>query len=104
MFCGQRAVIHFEARDDVDEAERVPQLEGAQLVGVAPAHGAIDLDDAVGDLGDHFGRVEEQVAENFPQEAAGAIVGAQQGAQALAEVFDVAGGLDGSESAAFAAG
>ena len=58
-FGRQHAPLRFEPRDDIDEAERVPQLERPQLVGIAPAHGAIDLDNAVRDFGDHLGRVQE---------------------------------------------
>ena len=73
---------------DCGESKRIPQFKRAELMRVAPAHGAIHLDNAVGNLGHALGRVEDQVAKQGPKELAGAARIADQRAQALSQVFD----------------
>ena len=58
MFSGSARLFAFQPRDDILEAQRIPQLERTQLIGVAPAHGAIDFDDAIRNLRNHLSRVE----------------------------------------------
>ena len=67
------ALLLAHARDGFFDAQRVPQLEGAERIDVAPAHGTVDFDDAIGNLRHHAGRVQHQIAEEPPQERAGTI-------------------------------
>ena len=55
---------------------------------VAPSHRAIDLYDAVRDLGDHRRGVNEYVAEQLPEERSGAVVSVDQRADTLRKVLD----------------
>ena len=50
---GNLALFAAHARDGVFDAQGVPELERAKRIGVAPAHGAIDFDHAIGNLGHH---------------------------------------------------
>ena len=95
MCAGNARRVHLQARDHFQETDGVPQFERAQFVAVAPAHGAIDLDDAIRDFGNHLRAIEEKIAQHLPQETPGAVVGAEQRADALAQVLDVARGVDG---------
>src|ERR1700733_4427997 len=90
----QRPPFYFQARDYLQKTPRVPQFEGAEFVTVAPTHGAIDFHDAIRNLGDHLRAVQEIVTQDFPQEAARAVIRAQHGPHALAQIFNVARGLD----------
>src|SRR5262249_18427055 len=67
------ASLRGNALHSVLDAERIPELERTECVGVAPAHGAIDFDDAIADLGHHGRRVEAHIAEQLPEEGAGAV-------------------------------
>src|SRR5262249_27403440 len=58
--------------------ECIPELERSLGKGKAPAHGAVDLHDAVGDFRHHHGAVGEPVAEKRPQELTGAIATGSQ--------------------------
>ena len=85
---GQRAAVLLHALGRLAETERVPGFERAELKGESPAHGAVDLDDAVGNLGNHLRRIEEEIAVKAPEELADAIRSGNQRAQALRQIFD----------------
>ena len=87
-------------RDGVFEAQRIPQFERPERVGVAPAHGAVDLHDAIGNLRHHAGGVEHQVAEQLPQERAGAVGAATSMRSRSRQVLDIAARLPPKRSAA----
>ena len=95
----QRAALAYDALRGGRKIERIPQLERPQLVGIAPAHGAIDLDDAVRNFGDHSGGVHHVIAEQLPEQRSSAVRRrdlrcTDQGAQPLAQVFDIPGRFD----------
>ncbi len=86
----QRAMIHLQTRDHFQKTDSIPEFEWAQFVAVAPAHGAINFNDAIRNLGNHLRAIAEKVAKDFPKKTPGAVVGTEQRANALAEIFDVA--------------
>ncbi len=67
---GQRAAVLAHALGRVAETERVPGFERPELKRESPAHGAVDLDDAVGNLRNHLRRIEEEIAVEAPEELA----------------------------------
>src|SRR5437762_3373008 len=56
---------------------------------IAPAHGAVDLDDAVGDFGEHASGVDNVIAEQLPEQRSGAMGGRNQRAKPLWQILDV---------------
>ena len=71
------------------EAERVPDLEGAELPVVAPLHRVIDGDHRVGDLADATRRVREALVEDLAREIAGLALIGHELLHALARVLDL---------------
>src|SRR5262249_32445359 len=84
----KRMAFRSYAGDSFRYAEGVPHLKRPKLVGIAPTHGAIDFDDSIGNLGNHGGSVDEQIAKERPEELAGAIAASHESADALGQVFD----------------
>ena len=90
----QRSAFTDDPRSRSRKIERVPQLEGSQRVGVAPAHGAVDLDNAVGDLRNHACGVNDVIAKQLPQQRPGAIRRRDQRPQPGRKILDVPRGVD----------
>ncbi len=90
-----RAAFFLHARDGGLDAGRVPEFKRTQLPVEAQPHGAIDLDDGVGNFGNAVGGVSPQIGQSRPQERAGfvallrAALEPQQHAQPRARIFDV---------------
>jgi len=61
----------FHHLDGLADADRIPGLEGTQLVVVTPLHRIVDADDVVADLGNAVCRIDEVVAEIFPGDLSG---------------------------------
>ena len=71
------------------DAEGVPHFERAELPGEAPAHGAIDVGDGIGNFGDAARGVETGFGDRAPRGIAGLcrrvgrrLTGAENGVQA----------------------
>src|SRR4029079_16537110 len=79
-------------------AQRVPGLERAALPAEAPAQGAVDLDDVVGDLAQAVGGVDERLVDDGAGEGGGAVVAGQDAAHLLVDVVGAAGRADGGEA------
>ena len=97
MFSGRFAAIVFRGACRRPRSQRVPQFEGPELVGVAPAHGAIDFDDFVGDFGDAFGGVAGRGRCRASRGRCRRGRPGDQGSQALRQVFDILRGFGGGE-------
>ena len=54
---GQLAAFFFDAVRYVFKAQRIPELERSEFIRVAPAHGPIDLNNAIRYFGDHRCRI-----------------------------------------------
>ena len=80
------------------KAESVPQFERSERVRIAPAHGAVDLDDAVRNFRHHLGGVADVLAEQLPQEPADFVVERDESLQAVGERLDFAHGFERSEA------
>ena len=79
-------------------AEGGDQLERPELPAEAPAHGRVDIGDAVGDLRPDAGRVAEVGRQRATQELARAVLGADQHPEPCGKVRLVARHRDGSGS------
>ena len=67
---GHRLIGRFQSIDDAGGPQRVEELERPLRPIEAPAHGAIDVDQVVGDLGDQSGGVAQGPAHYVPGEPA----------------------------------
>ena len=63
-----RLAFFFHARDRCCDAGRVPEFERSHFPVEAEAHGAVDLDNGVGNLGDAIGRVGPEIAREPTRE------------------------------------
>ncbi len=70
------------------EAHRIPEFERPERVRVTPAHGAVDLDDAVRNLRHHVGCVTHVVAQQLPEEAPRFVIERDEGFQAIGQRLD----------------
>src|SRR5579863_9450375 len=80
------------------EPQGVPYFERPELVRVAPAHGTVDLDNAVRNLRHHLGGVADMLAEQLPEEAANFVVERYEGFQAIRKRLDFAHRFERSEA------
>ena len=85
----------LHAGDGGFDAGGVPEFEGAEFPVEAEAHGAVDLNDGVGNLRHAVGGVGPEVGECGPEKCSGlvallraAAIEAEEGAKARARVFD----------------
>ena len=91
------AGIAAHALHRAGHAERVPEFERPESEAVAPAHGTIDLHDAVRNLRHHARRIDREIAKQVPQKLAGGTVVRHQGAQSRSQVLDAADGFHSGE-------
>ena len=68
-----RTSFFLHAGDGCFDAGGVPEFEGAEFPVEAEAHGAVDLDDGVGNFGNAIGGIGPQVGERGPKESAGLV-------------------------------
>ena len=79
----------MHALDGLGNAGRVPQLERAHLPVEAELHGAIDLDDRVGDFANAVCRVGPEIGEDGPEKDVGLVLRRRQHhAQTLGQIID----------------
>ena len=89
------------------DAQSVPHFEWAKLPGEAPAHGAIDVGDGVGNFGNAASGVETSLGDEFPKELLGLVAwltgdsGRQNGAEAAREYRRSCGPFRAKQSAPF---
>ena len=72
---GHFAAFLLQASGGFAHAQRVPRLEGAEFIVVAPFHRVIDGHDVVGNFRDAVGRVADESAEVLPGKLAGLVAG-----------------------------
>ena len=88
----------FDAARRRLETQRIPDFERPERVRVAPAHGAVDLHDAVRNLRHHLGGVEDVIAQQLPEKTPGFVIERHEGFQPLGERLDFAHGFERSKA------
>ena len=97
------SVFFLHASNRSFDASRIPELERSKFPVEAEAHGAVDFNDPIRNLGHAVGGVSPQIGESRPQECArlvaflGAAFKAEQRAQACARILDVFGHVERGE-------
>ncbi len=85
----QLAAFRRDAPRGRFEPQRIPKFERPERVRIAPAHGAIDLDDAIRNLRHHVRGVANVVAQQLPEKAPGFVVERDEGLQAVGQRLDL---------------
>ena len=100
---GDGAILFFELSDEISDAERVNDFERAEFPAEAPAHGAVDVGDIVGNFRDAAGSVRAGFGERAPEELLGFVDllafenGSNEGAKAFARVVNGFAGFERGE-------
>ncbi len=81
------AAVLFHALDDFGEAHGVPDLKWPQLPAEAPAQGAVDRGQIVGDLRGYFCRVAKGVPKYGPAKGGAFSLRLEHSAQSLAQII-----------------